>query len=262
MIKRDFLKVGLEIFSGSGHFSRSMRRRQKRVFCAEFDICHGPQFDLTKRATLFHICHLLASGQVAYVWLGTPCHSWSRARRWDGRGPGPLRDDGDYLMGLPGLSDKDQVKVDIGNCLMRASAKIFRVCLQLGIPVALENPRTSRLWKSRPIAHLLNHVQVHSDFTDFCQDGKEFRKRTRIMWAHVNLRQSMRKCSGKRGVCSRAGLRRQQLYKDLKEGNFSPCWLNHIHVLFVSLCDRWATAFHWAIMNKLSASLWRRFQGL
>ena len=38
---------------------------------------------------------------VKYVWMGTPCHSWSRARRWDGRGPGPLRDDHQFLMGYP-----------------------------------------------------------------------------------------------------------------------------------------------------------------
>ena len=99
--------IGLEIFSGSGHFSRAIRRRLKKVFCAEVDFCHGPQFDLTSPKNQKQLLSLIASGKVAYVWLGTPCNSWSRARRNDGRGPGPLRDDYRNLMGFSELPPHD-----------------------------------------------------------------------------------------------------------------------------------------------------------
>ena len=72
--------------------------------------------------------------------------SWSRARRNDGRGPGLLAgmmDDAGGFMGLPHLSEKDQQQVAVGNILMKFSAKIFRLCVELHIPVApwlLRNP--------------------------------------------------------------------------------------------------------------------------
>ena len=148
---------GLEIFSGSGHFSRAIRRKLKSVCAFEVDSCYGPQFDLTKPKIQKEIIKLIRSGVVQYVWLGTPCNSWSRARRNDGRGPGPLRDDTTGLMGLPNLSEKDNLKVAIGNSLMKFSAQVFRLCVLLHIPVALENPHTSRLWLTPQLRHLMTH---------------------------------------------------------------------------------------------------------
>ena len=119
-----FKGLGLEIFSGHGRFSKAIRKKMAHLFCAEVDICHGSPFDLSSHHIQQENFRLLQTHQVKYVWLGTPCNSWSRARRWDGRGPGPLRDDGSFLMGLPNLSHADQRKVQLGNN-MRFSAKIF-----------------------------------------------------------------------------------------------------------------------------------------
>ena len=247
-------KIGLEIFSGCGHFSRAARRRMKKVWCAEVDIIHGPQFDLTLPRYQRHIINLLLSGQVAYVWLGTPCTSWSRARRWDGNGPGPLRDDHEFLLGLPGLSHKDQLKVSQGNVLMRFTAKVFRICLKYNIPVALENPHTSRLWLTSPIKHLLYHKQTEWGFTDFCQDGMPFRKRTRLLWANVDLRSALRPCQGPRGVCSRTHERHQQLVGS-RGGQFLTLLAQpYPH----GLCRRLAVAFEHAVMQRVAT----RFQSL
>ena len=207
------LGIGLEIFSGSGHFSKAIQQRLKQVLCVEVDTCHGPQFDLTLPRIQKEIFDLLLTNRVKYVWLGTPCSSWSRARRHDGKGPGPLRDDHEFLLGLPGLSDKDKLKVKVCNSLMKFSAKVFRMCVDLGIPVALENPHTSRLWLAPPIRHLLyiSHKSTECGYTDFCQDFKPFRQRTRLLWAHVNLGAALRHCVGKHGLCSCTGVRHQQL---------------------------------------------------
>ena len=249
--------IGLEIFSGSGHFSRAIRRRLKKVFCAEVDFCHGPQFDLTSPKNQKQLLSLIASGKVAYVWLGTPCNSWSRARRNDGRGPGPLRDDHHNLMGFSDLPPHDLEKIRIGNNLMKFSAKVYRCCLRHDVPVALENPHTSRLWLAPPIRHLLQHKGTSSGYTDFCVDGKPFRKRTRLMWSNVDLSPVLRHCASSRGICSRTGANHVQL-QGSSGGQFLTLWAQpYPH----RLCQRLAAAFHAAIMQKFSEPLWEIFQG-
>ena len=94
-------------------FFKSDQKKTLHLFCVEVDIAHGPQFDLNSHRIQQEIINLLKSHQVKFIWMGTPCNSWSRARKWDGRGPGPLRDDHEGLMGLPNLSDKDQHKVKL-----------------------------------------------------------------------------------------------------------------------------------------------------
>ena len=158
-------------------------------------------FDLSKRRLQQQLLTFIKHNNVQFVWLGTPCNSWSRARRNDGRGPGPLRDDAQFLYGFPSLCPRDFDKVRLGNCLMRFSARVFRLCLDLQIPVILENPHTSRLWLAPPIKHLLQHGKVDACYTDYCQEGTPWRKRTRLMFAHVNLRPCLRQCQGARGIC-------------------------------------------------------------
>ena len=97
---------GLEIFSGSGHLARAAQKafgHQVTVF--QVDVQHGPQFDLTQRRVQRELVQLIQSGQVAFVWLGTPCNSWSTARRFDGKGPGPIRSD-TQVMGLDNTFSK------------------------------------------------------------------------------------------------------------------------------------------------------------
>lgn len=250
--------LGLELFSGCGRFSKAIRKRLLHLFCVEVDIAHGPQFDLNSHRIQQEIINLLKSHQVKFIWMGTPCNSWSRARKWDGRGPGPLRDDHEGLMGLPNLSDKDQHKVKLGNALMRFSAKIFRICMALDIPVVLENPHTSRIWLSAPIRHLLQHPLTSYDFSDFCQDGTPWRKRTGFMSYGLDLRYAVRHCSGPRGICSRTGLQHQHL-QGAVNGQFMTLAAQPYPL---KLCRRMATCFEHACMRRRSAKLWKFFQGL
>ncbi len=256
--KVNYEGLGLELFSGSGQFSKAMRRRCRSILCIEVDFTHGPQFDLSKKKVQDQIIQLLLGGKVKYVWMGTPCNSWSRARRWDGRGPGPLRDDHQFLMGYHDLPPHDLEKIRLGNRLMRFSAKVYRVCLRLSIPVAIENPRTSRLWLASPIKHLVSHRGCHVDFHDYCQDGKQWRKRTQVLFSHVDLRSSCRKCTGTRGWCSKSGERHCQL-----QGSSNGRFLTLIAQPYpTNWCNRLSTAFQWAILHKDSEGLWLRFQGL
>lgn len=133
-----------------------------------------------------------------------PCNSWSRARKHDDLGPPPLRDDGEYLWGLPHLSRADRRKVEQGNQLLMTTYNIIKFCLSHNIPWALENPWTSRAWLTAPLQELRRSAVLSR--LDFCQFGVPWRKSTGIM-AHPSqwLADIMQTCDTTGGRCSRTG---------------------------------------------------------
>ena len=174
--------ICLELFSGSGHLSKKLRKHGLTV--ETWDIFAGPQFDLLKRQNVEDIIDRICKGKIAYVHVGLPCQSWSRARRSDGRGPGPLRDDGQFLMGLPNLNNKDREKVRQGNRLLHHTVRILRACIAHDVLWTLENPMTSRVWKTRAAKLLSKHAVFHG--ADFCQYNQPWRKATYFL-AHPRL---------------------------------------------------------------------------
>ena len=67
---------------------------------------YGDHHDVFRRAAENLIIGWLRSKVVQRVWLGTPCSSWSRARRGPpGSGWRTMRDSSN-LMGLPNLTDR------------------------------------------------------------------------------------------------------------------------------------------------------------
>ena len=195
--KRRKLRTCLELFSGS---SRVAKRFGALGYRAEaWDIMFGEECDLTKVSTLNSILHRISTGEIFYVHIGLPCNTWSRARRNDGRGPGPLRDDDNYLFGLPNLSSKDRQKVQQGNILLRRSIQIIRACQKHNVFWSFENPMTSRVWKVRALQQLRDSHYVRADF---CQWNLPWRKST-YFFMHQALQLQFRVCTGSR-VCSKS----------------------------------------------------------
>ena len=95
------------------------------------------------------------SGRVCFLWVGMPRTSFSIARKWDGKGPGPLRD-ADHLWGFNWLSGKDLAKVRQGNQLLCFSLRCMRLCEKYRIPYALENPMSSFAWLMPPVQHFID----------------------------------------------------------------------------------------------------------
>ncbi len=188
----------LELFSGSGHLSKKLRSHGLTV--ESWDILAGPQFDLLKRQNVEDIIDRICAKTIAYVHVGLPCQSWSRARRSDGRGPGPLRDDDRFLMGLKNLSAKDREKVLQGNRLLHHTLRILLACIQHNVLWTLENPMTSRVWKTRAAKKLAKHAVFHR--ADFCQYNQPWRKATYFL-AHPELPLVLKHCCGTKGLCSR-----------------------------------------------------------
>ena len=122
----------LELFSGSAHFSHSLANIG--IECHAYDIENGPQCNLLRPSILKGIEALLKAKIVICVLLGMPCQTWSRARRNDGRGPGPLRNDEEGLFGLASLNERDQAKVREGNALFNVTIALIRLCNKYGVP--------------------------------------------------------------------------------------------------------------------------------
>ncbi|CAK0887025.1 unnamed protein product, partial [Prorocentrum cordatum] len=155
-------KVYLEIFSGSGNWSRAMRHGQAsrlapRVF--ELDMEHEPALgDLSRRSVQRVVRGWLRGQLLQGVWLGMPCSSWSMARNRP-NGPPALRD-GNHLLGLPGLSSGDSLKVMLGNRLACFSFSFFLECALRGVPAAIENPATSWVWQTKWAVHAAKQTNV------------------------------------------------------------------------------------------------------
>ena len=186
-------RVAVEVFSGSGRLAAALRSRG--ITAIEWDIVRGEMFDLTRPVAVETLKGWTPSGEVLILWLGTPCTSFSLARRLTKPGPGPLRSR-DFPLGLPGLPAANQKKVDLGNRLMKVSASLARIAHSRD-PGGIENLGFSRPWECAPIRNLLRLSGVHDVITDFCMWGEPWRKRTRLRLWHVNSSSLGRRCRGR-----------------------------------------------------------------
>ena len=145
--------------------------------------------------------------------LHIPCETFSSARHGKpgGRTPVPLRDYGENVWGLPGLTPRDQAKLEQGNKIARALLFIRDDLKNAGAPAGLENGDQSMLFKvpemSAEDAQMLKVC--------YCMMGRPFRKRTRfLVWNAPSpriLEEEVHRCAAKfscsspKGVCRRTG---------------------------------------------------------
>jgi len=126
-----------------------------------------------------HLKKLIVHGFIVFIHFGTPCSSFSLARKKDG-GPPPLRDQ-QHLWGLPHLSDSDRQKVLMGNKFMQFTADIIQLCHSHGVGWSLENPAGSFLWSMPPIVEIAQLSGVRRFELDMCRFGSEHKKPTAIL---------------------------------------------------------------------------------
>lgn len=189
----------LSLFGGEGNPAKFFAKKGGNAFVV--DICDSPKNDLGLHSRWNR---LLSKIQLFdFVGVDLPCNTWSRARRapWWSKLPKPLRQEGEYIMGLSSLSASDQDKVSRANVMLQRSVQLIRKCLRLGIPGYLENPRNSLVWKTPCMQRLLKHRHVQLIVCDMCQYGTQWRKPTAILVWHCRPF-SLKACSG-HGKCSR-----------------------------------------------------------
>eukprot|EP00438_Fugacium_kawagutii_P020747 Skav227424 [mRNA] locus=scaffold1986:83849:88250:+ [translate_table: standard] len=168
-------KFFLEIFSGCGNLSKAVQ--QLGIPTLEpLDYIHGSHADLRRRRTQQLVFEWLDRGLIGFVHLGTPCTIWSRARH-------NVRD-----------SHTTRCKEETGIELALFSCEVIKRCIANGIPYALENPRTSKLFL---FPHLLRAVASGPfNFVDWemCQYGEKYKKSTRIVTSVDWLQSLCKRC--------------------------------------------------------------------
>ena len=205
MSRKPFIVV--EFFSGCARLSKACAEQGFLSFA--FDIEYNPGCDLLQERVWKSVVRFIKKHhhRIILIWMGTPCTSWSRARRCDG-GPPPLRDDDQFLMsGMPGLSMRDQHKVAEGNQLLSRTLDIISLADDLQLRWVLENPFSSRIWLTSRLAEL---QRKHADLyrIDFCAYGMPWRKSTGLMCSRFpSIAHIAKICSSPHSRCQYSGHR-------------------------------------------------------
>ncbi|CAK0824461.1 unnamed protein product [Prorocentrum cordatum] len=188
----------LELFAGQGRISQ--RIRDLGYGCLDLDLVHGACEDHLRTTFESVVRGWLLSKASVGLWLGTPCTSWSQALR------DPLRSSR-FPMGKPGLSGPRLDRLRVGNRSFHLSCRLIRLCIQIGCPVFLENPRGSLLWHAPEMVKLLSDSSCAIHKMDMCRFGTPFKKPTTVACWNAGVFPSLCKsCSGKGGICSSTGL--------------------------------------------------------
>ncbi len=193
----------IEFFSGHAGFARACGRLG---FCVlMWDTSLRDHYDLSLARNRSLVLGCLRRGLILGWHAGVPCNTLTRARD-RGPGPPPVRSDL-HVLGLPGLSPKLQMQVDVSNTLNSFVAHLSRLSISLRIPFSVENPRTSRLWLVPVFKRLLRRRSVSFVVTSMCQWGTQWRKDTSLLLSDLDASvfQDTRCTGASRGLCSRTG---------------------------------------------------------
>ena len=198
------MSLFLELFAGEGGLSAEMRRLGSPSLALEIN--DGSHFDLSDVVVFQMLIGWVASGIVWGAHAGTPCTSFTRARRGTPGSsmPGPVRSN-EHINGLPNLSLKDLELVRVGNLLAHRSGAILRALFDRRKPISEENPRNSFLWIRRDRLQLV-HDGASLVSVDQCMFGAPWRKRTGLLLGHVGLNRARCLLCSPSQICDRTGV--------------------------------------------------------
>ncbi|CAK0814978.1 unnamed protein product [Prorocentrum cordatum] len=155
-----------------------------------------PRADLLDESLIGSLVLRIPRKEVAGVHVGLDCKTWSRARKNDGRGPSPLRDDAN-LHGLPLLAAADAEKVRIANRLLANVLRLLAAAVEAGVPFSLENPRSSRLWLVPKLLDMARDAHAEWASVDYCQYQVPWKKATTfLLFNWLPAQPSLRLCTG------------------------------------------------------------------
>ena len=101
------------------------------------EVFNDPAFDLRRRQTQLLILRWIKSGTIGFVHLGTPCAIWLRARHGM---KNTLRNLGREAVGVE---------------LTLFTREVIVARNRAGVPWAVENPRSSRLFNFEPLVRAI-----------------------------------------------------------------------------------------------------------
>ena len=186
------------------------------------DKSYGHGGDLLDDEVFQKLCWTVSLGAVSWLHLGLPCETWSRARKHDGQGPPPMRDDHHGLWGVKNelLGVADRRKLADANRLARLAMELIRVAARRGKVVTVENPASSRLWKTPEVQALIRDFNGSFAHADCCQYGTAWKKPTSFLVLGLAEEVGdLRRC-GAGHLCTRTGLPHVPLTGKTKDDMF------------------------------------------
>ena len=138
---------------------------------------------------------LIYFGAIFFAHFGTPCNSYSAARKEDG-GPPPLRSV-EFPDGLPDLSDQNVYIVIMGNLFNERTCEACAAIIDVGGDFSIENPLHSLLWETPSMRLLVWNARAWFADFDQCAFGAPSRKPTRLVLSNQRMQRSLqRSCPG------------------------------------------------------------------
>ena len=125
------------------------------------------------------IMAIIAARLVFLLHCGTPCNTFTAARKDDG-GPPPLRSR-DAPLGLPGLSWQNQALVFMGNLFLIRTCEACTLVFNLGGNFTIENPLLSLMWATTMMDQLVHDTRALAVDFDQCAFGAPSKKPTRLL---------------------------------------------------------------------------------
>ena len=191
----------LHLFSGPDNRADGITAYLKKVGWdgVDVDICNADAADLSSDDLWVSLFERIRAGEFDFVWMGTPCTTFSKAR-FRKPGPRPLRSMS-HLYGLPRreLNDREATQVAEGNFFAIKSAEMANLCMEHSVGWAIENPRPdpafpSLFWLAEFQALAASAGVRHVEF-DQCMYDAETSKPTRVLFWGVDF-------SGIRASCN------------------------------------------------------------
>ena len=137
--------------------------------------------------------------------MGPPCDAWGGAA--DRGCHGPIRSKYEPW-GLPEsqLTARQCERLGRGNTIFRCALRLMRALCRYRVPTIVEHPINSRIWHTPELLTLARQHGGHTRVFDQCQFGRCWRKRTKLMFFHIDPADTVkfgRTCKGSHGICSR-----------------------------------------------------------
>jgi hypothetical protein len=160
----------LELYAGCCRFTGACSDAGLNV-APPFDICLGAWYDVLNFRIRQFIVRLLKDQRIWFLFLGTPCTSWSIARN-------------------------SRIKVPLGVWHARFSCRLIRLCVQQHIHFAIENPMSSKLWSFGPLQNAFDTTTTYRVVFDMCRYGAPYQKTTCIVTSFKPLCELGIRCRG------------------------------------------------------------------
>ena len=189
----------MEIFCGKAKLSKHLRLRNFQVVSVDHISAHSVpilRIDITKP----HQCDILESllelDSILYVHFAPPCGTASAAREIR-PGPPPLRS-WEMPLGLPNLTQTQQLRVDLANKLYNWTAMIAQRLNDKHVGWSIENPAGSLMWATPAMVALSAAIPDMIAFSFHTCMFSAPRKKDTAIWTNVpELKQYLeRKCDG------------------------------------------------------------------